>query len=693
MELWLGMGCLVLALLAAGLFWRGERWRHRVLDGLARQNALLEALGLGLCVRDELGHVQAVTPVFRQILGFPVTDDCEGWLAILPEEDRQALLQAWANVPGVLNSRVIRLPDSGGEMRWGRFCYAPLSGRRWVITVEDVSEHRLAEESRRESEQRFAQMFYLLPATATITNVETGCFVDVNHMWEPMFGYTREETIGHTSTELDAWGCIEDRKTVLSTILRDGVIRDYSFRARRKDKTLFDCILSGRLIDFAAKRYLLLIIRDVTEELRVSRALQESERKFATIFQESLAALLLSRPETSVILDVNRAWLDMMCRSREETIGHSAQELGLWASPEEREDIVARVTRDGQADRVECHFRRGNGVVRLCLVSCRRLTLNGEDYLLWGTQDITEQRALEQEIQAMNSTLEARVHERTAALEQANCELQQANEKQRRTQTELVRAEKLAALGKLVAGVAHELNTPIGNGVTAASSLQWQANEFRRDMAEVPLKRSVLEDFVDYVATGSELILRNLKQAYELVISFKQVAVDRTCDLRRRFELQDFVDELLQTHHSEIYHCGCEIKVVVALAPKIVFDSFPGALGQVIGNLIENALLHAFEGREHGAIAIRAQLCGTDRVELRFEDDGVGIEAGSLGRIFDPFYTTKFGRGGNGLGLHIAYNTVTNVLGGEINVSSEPGRGTCFVLDLPLSAPTVELAC
>ena len=479
---------------------------------------------------------------------------------------------------------------------------------------------------------------------------------------------------------------------MVTTILREGSIREYSFQGRRKDKSLFDCILSGRLIEFGAARYLLLIIRDVTEELRVARALRESEAKFSTIFRESLAPLLLSQMESSVVLDVNQAWLDALHWSSERIVGRPALEVGFWVDLAERAEIIGRVQDAGRADNIECRIRTGDGEVRLCRAFCRRLELGGELRLLWSLQDITGQRAMEQEIQAMNVTLEQRVQERTAALAQANRELQQANDTLQRAQDELVRSEKLAALGGLVAGVAHELNTPIGNGVTAASSLQWQADEFRRALAEGALKRSTLEDFVDYVATGSQLLLRSLDQARELVVSFKQVAVDRTSDLRRGFALHDLVDELLRTHHAAIRHCGSTVEVTVEIAPGIVCDSFPGALGQVISNLIGNALLHAFEGREQGRILIRARPCGEDRVELCFEDDGVGIPAESLKRIFDPFYTTKFGQGGSGLGLHIAYNIVSNVLGGQIRVDSVAGQGTRFVLDLPLRAPEGAVA-
>lgn len=298
----------------------------------------------------------------------------------------------------------------------------------------------------------------------------------------------------------------------------------------------------------------------------------------------------------------------------------------------------------------------------------------------------SEERLLQslQNVQQLNLLLEQRVELRTIDLARANRELSEAMETLKLAQGELVRSEKLASLGNLVGGVAHELNTPIGNGVMAVSTLQDQVRAFRREMAS-GLRRSTLEAFVDRVERGSEIAVRNLQRANELIASFKQVAVDQTSVQRRQFMLAEVVDEILLTLQPTLKRTPCRIDC--RIPEGLAMDSYPGPLGQVLTNLLTNSLNHAFEGRAQGLIEIIAERQGDDQVRLLVADDGNGIPPELLDRIFDPFVTSKLGRGGSGLGLHIVWNTVTVVLGGSISVDSMPGLGTRFRITLPLVAP------
>ncbi len=298
----------------------------------------------------------------------------------------------------------------------------------------------------------------------------------------------------------------------------------------------------------------------------------------------------------------------------------------------------------------------------------------------------SEERLLQslQNVQQLNLLLEHRVELRTIDLERANRELSEAMETLKLAQGELVRSEKLASLGNLVGGVAHELNTPIGNGVMAVTTLHDQVRAFRREMAS-GLRRSTLESFVGRVELGSEIAVRNLQRANELIASFKQVAVDQTSVQRRRFLLAEVIDEILMTMQPTLKRTPYRIERKIP--GDLALDSYPGPLGQVLTNLLTNALTHGFDGRSHGLIEIVAERLGDDQVALRVADDGAGIPAELFPRIFDPFVTSKLGRGGSGLGLHIVWNTVTVVLGGSITVDSKPGQGTQFRIILPLVAP------
>jgi signal transduction histidine kinase len=253
-------------------------------------------------------------------------------------------------------------------------------------------------------------------------------------------------------------------------------------------------------------------------------------------------------------------------------------------------------------------------------------------------------------------------------------------------QSQLVAQEKLAALGALMAGVAHELNTPIGNSLLIASTLEQKTLELEQSLNGPGLRRSALAAYIADARTAAELVMRGLHSAADLVASFKQVAVDRTTEQRRRFRLQQVTHEIVATMMNRIR--ASSHRIAFDVPDTIELDSYPGPFGQVITNFINNALLHAFDGREAGSMTLTATAGADDRVTVTFVDDGAGIAPDNLSRIFDPFFTTKLGQGGSGLGLSISYNIVTGLLGGQIAVASSRA-GTTFTLELPLVAPLV----
>jgi len=311
-------------------------------------------------------------------------------------------------------------------------------------------------------------------------------------------------------------------------------------------------------------------------------------------------------------------------------------------------------------------------------------TLKDDEFGQLSRQLETMRGSLEQSF----ATLEDRVKERTTELVDLNKELKGTLDKLQQAQGNLVQSEKLAALGALVAGVAHELNTPLGNGLTVASSLYDSTRAILRQFQE-GLTRTDLETYLNDMGEGSHLVVASLERASELVSGFKQVAVDRTSAQRREFRLAEMLAETRMTMSPLFKHTPYTIHIDVP--PNILMDSYPGPLGQVITNLMNNALIHAFDGLEHGAITIEGELLDTGdsaSVQLIVADDGHGIPEENLTRIFDPFFTTKLGEGGNGLGMHIVHNIVTGVLGGSIQVESELNAGTRFLISIPLIAPS-----
>ena len=458
----------------------------------------------------------------------------------------------------------------------------------------------------------------------------------------------------------------------------DSILADW--RGRTYNRILF----SGAMITFIGILTWFLVVhmrrlRQTDESLRIS------EHKFVTVFQRSPVPLVLVRLVDDQFVDVNDYWIEQFGFQRDEVIGRTAVELGVWAEPSARPPFVEKLLRDRQVDRAEIRFRHKDGRILLCLVSGRLFESSSEKMFIFSLLDITHQREIETEIRELNAELEERVRIRTLKLEQANAELADALASLRSMQNELIRTEKMAALGSLVAGVAHELNTPIGNSVTVASTLMEQTEALLNDERAGTLRRSIFDRYLETAAAGTELLLRTLKRASELVSSFKQVAVDQSSDQRRQFDLANVLQEVAVTLAPS--YNKTRYKMELALTPDIMLDSYPGPLGQVITNLITNALTHGFEGRDSGTMWLATRRLDGDSVEIVFSDDGIGIPPEHHKRVFDPFFTTKLGKGGSGLGMNIVYNLVTSVLGGKIELRSAVGVGTTLTVELPLVAP------
>lgn len=262
------------------------------------------------------------------------------------------------------------------------------------------------------------------------------------------------------------------------------------------------------------------------------------------------------------------------------------------------------------------------------------------------------------------------------------------------TREELVQSEKLASLGGLVAGIAHEINTPIGIAVSAASFLQDETQTIRQRLAAQKLNSTDIAAFLDDAEESARLLLSNANRAADLIQSFKQVAVDRASDERRVFNLREHLQETVENLKPQMKHTAHTVNI--RCPADIRVDSYPGPLGQVIMNLLMNSLHHAYTDSDKGMIEIRAHVPGEDGIlEILFSDDGRGIPADVLPKVFEPFFTTKRGKGGSGLGLHVVYNIVRMKLNGTIKVESAEGDGTRFRLRMPLqhrsSSPEEEL--
>ena len=293
---------------------------------------------------------------------------------------------------------------------------------------------------------------------------------------------------------------------------------------------------------------------------------------------------------------------------------------------------------------------------------------------------LSSQIAISIENSLLYNNLEQKVSERTQ-------ELSDALDHLKTTQAQLVEAEKMASLGNLVAGVAHEINTPVGLGVTGASQLEIITKELTDLFENKRMKRSDLQKYLASANNISDLILRNLNRAAQLVQSFKQVAADQASEQQRRFALKEYLHEVVLSLKPQLKKT--QHQVVIDGDEDIVLFSYPGLFSQIVNNLIMNSLIHGFKNRPEGQININVRLADGEECKsliIRYSDNGAGMSEDVVQNIFEPFFTTNRQSGGTGLGLHIVFNLVTHKLNGTIRCESTLGQGTTFFIEIPYIA-------
>ena len=295
---------------------------------------------------------------------------------------------------------------------------------------------------------------------------------------------------------------------------------------------------------------------------------------------------------------------------------------------------------------------------------------------------IAKQIEAESQHKKLNANLEQIVNQRTVALKEANHELIQTLEKLHQFQRQIVQNEKMASLGDMVAGVAHEVNTPIGLGVTASTMMLDRLTVIKQQFESKTLKVSAMAKFIDEGEENLNIIYRNLNRAAELISSFKQVAVDQTSEVDRVVNVKQLLNEIIlslrpqikKTKHTVEVNCDSELTVEMKAGP----------INQIIINLVVNSLLHAFDKEEQGTVSINITLEDDKTLKVIYTDNGRGIPSSIRKRIFDPFVTTKRGQGGSGLGMHLVYNLVTQALNGSITLLSNEGEGVEFIIMFPV---------
>ena len=559
-----------------------------------------------------------------------------------------------------------------------------------ALWMQGIRHRRDSAQALQLEEQKYRELFNHSPDAIVVRDMNSGRIVETNPRFQAMFGYDADEAkelgIHDTSAPGQEYDIAKVRAW-FDRVDREGA-QVIEWRNRRKDGSLFWSEISMTRVRLGPIQRTISTVRDISDRKHAEALAKASELRVRQVYENLPIAMFaidtqhqvtlwnpqmerLSGVPANAVLGTTRCWVGTSAQARP----YLANLLVDGTPYEELQRIYPQLTLSASVpgamegeEELSCVGRDGLWV-RFCaapLYDTQGQLTGAIETLI----DVSLLKKAQTTLETLNQQLEARVEAR-------NQELQRA-------MGQLVQSEKLAALGSLVAGIAHELNTPIGNVLAVASTLTEEVERFCQRLLSGQARRSDVETGTARMREASTLIERNASKAAKLIRDFKGVAVDQSSTRRRQFVLQHIFSEVMSTT-SPLFK-NSDHQITMDVPDSITLDSYPGPLEQVMTNFLTNSLHHGFEGVAQGQIYIQAEVQG-ESVQIIYADNGCGIADTNLQHVFEPFYTTKLGRGGSGLGLYIVYNLVHNVLGGSISVHSARGAGTRFVLQLPLRAP------
>jgi PAS domain S-box-containing protein len=536
--------------------------------------------------------------------------------------------------------------------------------------VHALAEQRLAEESYRKLFEGSVDGIYVTTPAGELLNA--------NPALAQIMGYDTPEQLirGIGDVTETIYVNPADRAEYQDMMQRDGIVREYEYQVRERGGAILWLSDSATAVRDEAGEIIRYegTVRDITHQRRAEDAIAEGRRLLQQVIDTVPAVINVKDKQLRYIL-MNRYMAGIFGIEPADAIGRTTTDLMSRYGAQKTDENDKRVLAIGrELGFYEEAYLDSSGNLRQWVVNkLPLLDADGEiANIVTVALDIGDRKRGEQEMRAAKDAAEA------------------ALRNLRETQNSLIEAEKLAALGRLVAGVAHEVNNPVGISLTVASSLERKTALFASEVARGDLRRSSLNEFLEASRDASSQLVANLNRAAELITSFKQVAADRNYSDQRTFDLGDLTEQVMMSLRPGLRKHN--LTLTVDCQPNLTMNSYPGPYGQVLTNLFLNAVAHAFPDGKPGALDITVRESGKDKVEILFSDDGCGMSLDVRRRAFDPFFTTRRDQGGTGLGLHIVYSIVTNRLGGRLHLDSQPGRGTRIQIILPRVAPLEQAA-
>ncbi len=500
-----------------------------------------------------------------------------------------------------------------------------------------------------------------------------GELLNANPALARMMGYTSPQELIQAADDIARRVYVDRtvRAEYQRRMERDGIVREFEYQVRQRDGNvlwLSDSAAAvrdptGRIIRYEGT------VRDITAQKTAEAALAESRQRLQEVIDTVPAVINVKNADLRYVL-MNRYMSGIFNIEPSDALGCTTSEIMSRYGAAKTDGNDRRVLEDKkELGFYEEEYLDSTGTARQWMANKVPIFDDAGNirYIVTVALDIGDRKRVEQEMRSARDAAETALREL------------------KETQNSLVEAEKLAALGRLVAGVAHEVNNPVGISLTVASSLQRQSRLFAEEVERGDLRKSSLINFLNMSREAATQLVDNLNRAAELIQSFKQVATDRNFSERREFDIRELTEQIITSLRPGLRRQN--VNLAVECEPGLVLNSYPGSYGQILTNLFLNAVIHAFPEGQPGQIDVQVRASGGDGVEILFADNGRGMSPEVRRQAFDPFFTTRRNQGGTGLGLHIVYNIVTNRLGGRIGLDSTSGAGTRIQIVLPRVAP------
>lgn len=500
-----------------------------------------------------------------------------------------------------------------------------------------------------------------------------GELLNANPALARMMGYASPQELIHAADDIAEQVYIDRgvRAEYQRRMERDGIVREFEYQVRQRDGNMLWLSDSAAAVRDAAGRIVRYegTVRDITAQKSAEAELAESRQRLQEVIDTVPAVINVKNADLRYVL-MNRYMSGIFNIEPTEALGRTTTEIMSRYGAAKTDGNDRRVL-DGKRELgfYEEEYLDSTGASRQWMANKVPIFDDNGNvrYIVTVALDIGDRKRVEQEMRQARDAAETALRDL------------------KETQNSLVEAEKLAALGRLVAGVAHEVNNPVGISLTVASSLQRQSRLFAEEVERGDLRKSSLTNFLKMSGEAATQLMDNLNRAAELIQSFKQVATDRNFTERREFDIRELTEQIITSLRPGLRRQN--VNLTVECEPDLLLNSYPGSYGQILTNLFLNAVIHAFPEGQPGQIDVKVRASGSEGVEVLFADNGRGMSPEVRRHAFDPFFTTRRNQGGTGLGLHIVYNIVTNRLGGRIGLESASGAGTQIQIVLPRVAP------